>query len=253
MKPKPSPLPDTCSIDMVQDGRLYQWPASGGERIPSVSDQPYSVVMHLDHVVAKLPSSYGYSEYEKYVVRDETDNDGIRGNESIEEFRNLDQLLARYDSFRDARIAFGDKMVHWLLVQRLQYDRLKAAIRIPETRYCFFSKRGLLYSSTLPGIIQKRVTGISLWDMINHEVVHADRERDPFVRQEYEPLVSHISSQLRPLATPAFSSHINWHIKNFIFDPETNVLYYLDLKPSSIFGRWRNEQNLRNIQRDFLR
>jgi hypothetical protein len=237
---------------MVQDGRLYRWPATG-EQIPSVSDQPYSVVIRLDQVVAKLPSSYGFAEYEKYVVRGETDNDGIRGNETIEEFRNLDQLLARYDSFRDARIAFGDKMVHWLLLQRLQYDRLKAVIRIPKTRYCFFSKRGLLFTSTHPGIIQQRVSGISLWDMIDHEVVHADREHDPFVRQEYEPLIPQISSQLRPIAAPTFSSHINWHIKNFIFDPQTNALYYLDLKPSSIFGRWRNEQNLRNIRRDFLR
>jgi hypothetical protein len=207
----------------------------------------------LDRVVAKLPSSFGFREYEKYVVREETDSDGIRGNKSIEEFRNLDQLLARYDSFQDARIAFGDKRVHWLLLQRLQYDRLKALVRIPETRYCFFSKRGLLFSSTLPGIVQDRVAGISLWDMIDHEVVHADRERDPFVKQEYESLIPHISSQLRPLATSAFSSHINWHIKNFIFNPDTEVLYYLDLKPSSIFGKWRNEWNLKNIWRDFLR
>ena len=240
---------------MVQDARLYQWPTTG-EQIPSVSDQPYSLVVRLHHVVAKLPSSYGFAEYEKYVVREETDNDGIRGNETIEEFRNLDQLLARYSSFRDVRIAFGDKMVHWLLLQRLQCDRLKAAIRIPETRYCFFSKQGWLFSSTLPGIVQEDVTGISLWDMIDHaatSIAEGDRVNQPFVRDEYEPFIPQISAQLQLLATPSFSSHINWHIKNFIFDPKTHILYYLDLKPSSIFGRWRNEKNLRNIRRDFLR
>jgi hypothetical protein len=208
----------------------------------------------LDKVVAKLlPSSYGFAEYEKYVVREETDNDGIRGNETIEEFRNLDLLLAQYNSFIDIRIGFGDRMVHWLLLQRLQYDRLQAVIRISEPRYCLFNKLGLLFNSIHPGIIQQRVGGFSLWDMIDHDVVHADREHDPFVRQDYEPLLPHISSQLSRLATPTFSSHINWHIMNFIFDPQTNILYYLDLKPLSIFCRWRNEQNLRSIRRDYIR
>jgi len=254
MKPKttPSPLPDACSVEMIEDGRLYQWPTTG-VLVPSISPKAYSIVTCLDHVVLKLPSSYGFDEYDKYVVREKTDNDAIRGNESIEKFQNLEQLLARYHFFREARITFGDKKVHWLLLQILQYDRLKGVIKIPETRYCFFSKRGFVFSSTHPGLIQRRVTGISLWDMIDHEVVHENREHDSFVRQEYEPLIPHISSQLRPLATPSFSSHINWHIKNFIFDPRTNILYYLDLKPSSVFGRWINEQNLRNIRRDFLR
>jgi len=251
-KEAPSPLPDACTISMVQDGRLYQWPA-GGEHMRSVSDRPYSVVVGLDQVVAKLPSSYGFAEYKKFVVREETDNDGIRGNETIEEFQNREQLLARYRLFRDTNSEFGDMMVHWLLLQRLQYDRLKAVIQIPETKYCFFNKRGFLFSSTYPGIVQQRVRGISLWDMIDHGASHAGREHDSFVRQEYVPLIPRISSQLSRLATPAFSSHVNWHIMNFIFDPLTKVLYYLDLKPSSMFGRWRNERNLRNIRRDFLR
>jgi hypothetical protein len=39
---------------------------------------------------------------------------------------------------------------------------------------------------------------------------------------------------------------------NFIFQPEVSRLFYVDLKPSNIFGKWRNEQNLSNIRRDFL-
>ena len=248
----PSALPDGCTVQMLEDGELYQWPATG-LHVPSVSERPYSVVKSLDHVVVKVPSSYGFDEYDKYVVREESDSDAIRGNETIEKFGNLDQLLTRYPSFLQARSSMGDKKVHWLLLQMLQYERLKAAIRIPQTKYCFFIKRWFLFKSTHPGLVQEYVKGICLWDMIDHTVVHADPEHDPFVREEYEPIVPEIASQLRPLTSSNLCSHINWHIKNFIFDPETRILYYLDLKPSSIFGRWRNEQNFRNIRRDFLR
>ncbi|MGH9970424.1 MAG: hypothetical protein ACREBG_21895 [Pyrinomonadaceae bacterium] len=248
----PSALPNGCTVQMLEDGGLYEWPATG-LNVPSVSERPYSVVKFLKHVVVKVPSSYGFNEYDKYVVREETDNDAIRGNETIEKFGNLDQLLARYPSFRQPGSYMGDKKVHWLLLQMLQDDRLNTAIRIPQTKFVFFNKRWFLFKSTHPGLAQERVKGICLWDMIDHSVVHANPEHDHFVREECEPMVSEIASQLRPLTHPDLCSHINWHIKNFIFDPETHILYYLDLKPSSIFGRWRNEQNLRNIRRDFLR
>ncbi len=248
-KRTPSALPDKCSVERIQDGALYQWPTTGiGE-----SSTLYSSVAFLDEVVIKLPSSHGFDEYDKYVVREQNDNDAIRGNESIERFQNFDQLLARYPSYREARTSIGDKKTHWLLLHKLQYDRLKGVIKIPETKFCFFSKKGFLFTSVHPGLVQQRVAGISLWDMIDHEVVHEDRQHEPFVRQEYESLIPHISPQLAPIATPHLSMHINWHIKNFIFDAKTNILYYLDLKPSNIFGKWRNDQNLREIRRDFLR
>lgn len=247
-----TPLPDGCSIKTISDARVYKWPTAG-QKVLSVSPKPYSHVICLDNVVVKLPSSYGFGEYEKYVVNEKTDNDAIRGNESIEKLQNLGQLLTQYNSFREACSTVGDKKVHWLLLHILQYDRLKKVIKIPTTRYCFFQKKGLLSSTIHPGLVQQRIAGIPLWDMIDHNVVHEDREHTPFVKEKYEPLIPHISSQLRPLATPSLSMHINWHIMNFIFEPKTNVLYYLDLKPSSIFGRWRNEHNLKNIRRDFLR
>jgi hypothetical protein len=251
MKPKttPSPLPDTCSADRIQDGALYQWPSTGIQECSTL----YSTVAFLDQIVIKLPSSHGFDEYNKYVVKEQADNDAIRGNETIERFQNVDQLLARYPSCRQAQITIGDKKTHWLLLHKLQYDRLKRSIKIPETRFCFFSKKGFLFASVHPGLVQRRVTGISLWDMIDHEVWHEDREHEPFVRQEYESLIPQISAQLAPLATHDLFMHINWYIKNFIFDPKTNILYYLDLKPSNIFGKWRNDQNLREIRRDFLR
>jgi hypothetical protein len=91
---------------------------------------------------------------------------GEHDHEAIEKIQNLDQLLTKYPSSREARTTIGDKKVHWLLLHILQYDRLKEVIKIPETRFCFFSKRGFLFSSTHPGLIQQRIGGISLWGMI---------------------------------------------------------------------------------------
>jgi hypothetical protein len=251
-KQLPIPIPSRCTVEAIGDGGLYRWPA-GGSEIPSISDEPYSTVKCLDHVVCKLPTFHGLEEYNKYVVREQTDGDAIRRNEDIERTENFDGLLAKYPRFREATIAFGAEKVHWLLLQVLQYDRLSAVIKIPETRYCFFSRRGFILTSIYPGLIQERVRGISLWDMIDHQLVHQDPERHCFVKQEYEPLVPYVRSQLNRLAAPSFSCHVNWHIKNFVFDQRTNVLYYFDLKPSSIFGRWRNERNLKSLRRDFLR
>jgi hypothetical protein len=243
----PSSLPEICTIRNIQDGILYQWPTNGIEEYSTL----YSNIAYLNEVVIKLPSTHGFDEYYKYVVRGMTDDDEIRGNENIERFLNINRLLARYPSLLVARTTIDDVKIHWLLIHMLQYDRLKGVIKIPETKFCFFNKTKFLFKSIYPGLVQQRVTGISLWDMIDHEVVHAlDR---PFVKQKYESLIPHISSQLRPLLAPEFSFHINWNIRNFTFNPQTNILYYLDLKPSNIFGRRRNEQNLRNIYRDFLR
>jgi hypothetical protein len=243
-----SHLPETCSVESIRNGTLYQWPTTGIEE----SSTLYSNVGCLDEVVIKLPSSHGFAEYNKYVVREETDKDAIRVNERIERFQNIEQLVARYPSLREARTTIGDKKVHWLLLHMLQYERLRGLIKIPETRFCFFCKKGFLFKSTHPGLVQQRVNGILMWDMIDHEVVHEDAEHEPFVKQEYKSVIPQISSQLGPLVTASHSLHINWHIKNFIYDPKTNVLYYVDLKPSNIFGKWRNEQNIRNIRRDFL-
>ena len=108
----------------------------------------------------------------------------------------------------------------------------------------------LMFSSIKPSLVQERVTGISLWDMIDHESEHDDPS-ERRVKPEYESLVPEISRQLKPVAAPGLSHHVNWHIKNFVFGTQTKLLYYFDLKPSNIFGRWRNERNLHFIRRDF--
>lgn len=251
----PSKLTDSCSIEQVDDGMLYQWPSTG---VPILPDKervtlPYSIVTILDKIVLKIPSRRGYQDYERFVVNQETDGDNIRRNKPDENFENLGGLLERFPEFKPARQIIDDKKIHWLLLHILQYDRINTAISIPETKYCFFKKRGFFFSSIHPGLAQRSVNGISLWDMVDHEAARRNLGQNHFLRPDYEHLIPSISSQLRPLTSPDLSNHINWYIMNFIFDPNLQVLYYLDLKPSSFFGRKINEHNQRCMQRDFIR
>lgn len=209
----------------------------------------------LDDAVIKLPSTHGFSEYQKYVVREESDNDAIRSNEPLERLRNLTELLDQFSAWARCPEFHGELPTHWLLLHRLQYDRLRknANIAIPTTRFVFLRKRRLVFpSKDYPALVQERIDGISLWEMIDHDVSVPDPDTHCFVREEYKDHIPSIAGQLRPLASLPWSKHINWHIMNFIYQPGTSKLFYVDLKPSNIFGKWRNDQNLRSIWRDFL-
>ena len=47
-------------------------------------------------------------------------------------------------------------------------------------------------------------------------------------------------------------SHIDWNIKNFVFDEAAGQLYYVDLKPTIFVARQSNGQNLEGIRRYYL-
>jgi hypothetical protein len=247
-KSTPMPFPDPCSVENFDDASLYHYPS-----LASWKRSKYSKIAFAGDSIIKLASSYGYEEYERFVIREEVDGDEIRKNENVEQFKNFEDLITLFPSFGVAWSEFGKKRIHWILVHRLQYDRLMNNINleIPESRFVFFHKSFLFLPRIYPGIVQERVSGISLWDMIDHDVVH-DLSM-PFIKSEYEPLVPRISAHLSPLVNSALSIHINWNIENFIFDPSPDKLYYVDLKPSTIFGRRVNEHNLKNILRDFIR
>ena len=89
--------------------------------------------------------------------------------------------------------------------------------------------------------------------MIDHDAISSiGGHRQSFVKSGYRSFLPGIATQLRPFTSPQVAGHINWYIPNFIFDTQSGKLHYVDMKPSNIFGRWRNEQNLRNLKRDFL-
>jgi hypothetical protein len=248
-----APLPHPCRVSKFHDAGLYAWPQ--GVTWVTWEGTTYSLVLVLDDTVIKLPSAHGFSEYRKYVVREEYDNDAIRRNEPVERLGNLNKLLGQYSAWDRCPDLHGELHTHWLLLHKLQYDRLRknTKIAIPKTRFAFLHKRRFVFrSKDYPALVQERIDGISLWEMIDHDVSVPDPDTHCFVLEKYKKHIPSIARQLRPLASSPWSKHINWHIMNFIYQPLTSKLFYVDLKPSNIFGKWRNDQNLRNIRRDFL-
>ena len=247
----PSPLPAPCDAASFHDGSLYAFPDAASWR-----DTSYSRVAVVDRAVIKIASGYGESEYVKFVVEETPDDDAIRANESLERFGNLAALIGVYPAFRACSDAYGDKNTHWLLIHKLQFERLQKLARtsIPDARFVFLSRKRFLLSPAIrPALLQERVYGTSLWDMIDHEGIAAiGGHSQSFVKEEFRSYLRDIAEQLAPFAEPRTANHINWYIPNFIFNPESRILFYIDMKPSNIFGRWRNEQNLRNLRRDFL-
>jgi hypothetical protein len=71
---------------MFRNTTLYAWP----ERA-NWDSTAYSRVTSIDDILVKLPSSHGFAEYQKYVVREERDNDVIRGNEPIERIESISE------------------------------------------------------------------------------------------------------------------------------------------------------------------
>jgi len=90
-----------------------------------------------------------------------------------------------------------------------------------------------------PVLFQERVRGTTLWDMYNFDArkisSHWRRFRDS------------ISNQLSGLLESGLRDHIDWNIRNFVFDETTERLFYVDLKPTTFVARDGNERNLQGI------
>jgi hypothetical protein len=246
----PASLPNSPSIADINDASLFHWPKSANWQTTS-----YSRILARDSVYVKAASSHGFTEYKKYVVHETRDSDAIRRNETVEKLANLSQLVGKYPAFEQFADQFGELQTHWLLIHRLQYDRLKenTSIALPDICFVFLSKPRLFRSPAIhPASVQSRISGICLFDMIDHTIVLENRRTRSFVKDDYKPLLPSIKPQLAGLADSPMSDHINWFIKNFVFETDTDTLFYVDTKPSNIFGKWRNDQNLENIRRDFL-
>jgi len=47
-------------------------------------------------------------------------------------------------------------------------------------------------------------------------------------------------------------NHIDWNIKNFVFEETAERVFYVDMKPTTLLARQTNEQNLRSIRDYFI-
>ena len=48
------------------------------------------------------------------------------------------------------------------------------------------------------------------------------------------------------------AEHVDWNIRNFVFDAPSARLFYVDMKPTTFVPRYSNEHNIQGIHRYFI-
>jgi hypothetical protein len=72
------------------------------------------------------------------------------------------------------------------------------------------------------------------------------------VLPRWKPFLPTISVQLSNLLDSALLKHIDWNIKNFVFNEPSGRLFYVDQKPTIFTADHGNEANLKGIREIFL-
>ena len=242
MKPTLIKLLPPLRLEELEDGKGYL--------VPSLQlGQPnlFTRIGFLGDIVVKIPSARGVSDFDKYVRRERSDPEDIRYNLELEKFDNLGQAIEHFPEFSITRSKFGNKVSHFLIVYRMQHARLQEAqiVQVPATRFIVLAwPRKLFGIHIVPAILQKRIKGLSLFDMV-------DPMEGVFL-PEFLHLKALIRDQLAPLVESTLLNHIDWNIQNFVLEDETNCLIYVDSKPTTLAARWTTEHNLKGLRETFL-
>ena len=144
-------------------------------------------------------------------------------------------------------IPISAEFAHYLAVHKVQYERLQTqtAVGIPRARFGLLRSTRLgIFRSYEPALFQERVPGTTLWDMFDFEALR--------VMTRWQPFVSAISAQLSLLLDSGLREHVDWNIKNFVFDEARRRLFYVDLKPTTFVAKQSNEHNLTGIRDYFI-
>jgi len=126
---------------------------------------------------------------------------------------------------------YGKILVHFLLVFKLQYERLKeiSLQSIPNTKFIIAKQRD---NNLKIAILQEKVKGITLWDMFDHN--------HKILKEQYKYHLNEITLQIYPFLN---SQYIDYNAKNFIYDNEVNRLYYVGSTPPTFYD---NKTNLKS-------
>lgn len=229
------------SVWNIRDGGVYALP-----KIPFTQTNLFLKIACLDELFVKVPSERGIQDYRKFIKLAEPNPLDIRSLEKGEEFEGLSQTL---DNLGWQSLASLDPEVgHYLAVHKLQYERLRAArsIEIPEAKFGLVQRTRLgLFPRVTPALFQERVEGRTLWEMYDFAALR--------VASRWRPFLPMISAKLSELLSSKLVNHIDWNIKNFVFNGTTQRLAYVDLKPSILISKDGNEHNLKGIRDYFIR
>jgi hypothetical protein len=228
------------AIDAVHDGGIYQARTS-----PLVQTNLFLKVGRVDDVYIKVPSKRGLDDYRKFVKLAQTTSQDIRSLEDAERFERLGIALEVFAGLKPIAEVSAE-FAHYLVVHKLQYERLlgQTAVEIPRSKFALlrFVRLGI-FKTYVPALFQEPIRGTTLWDMFDFVKLT--------IKPRWRPFLPAISAQLAEFLESGLRNHVDWNIKNFIFDEIEERLFYVDLKPTTFVARSSNAQNLQGI-RDFF-
>lgn len=193
-------------------------------------------------LVLKVPADRGRTDIDKYVRRGLTDPQDIRRNEKLERFQNLERTTERFPEFKATRESFGEQCPHFLLVHRFQRARLREVevVGLPDSRFVVPAwPRWLFGLHTAPVIVQQRIPGVQLCDMVE--------PMDGVFLSRYFHLRPQLKRQVAPLVESAISIHIDWKIQNFIWQEVEQRLYHVHSKPTTLGSKFSVDRNLTSL------
>ena len=236
-------IEESTSISSLTDGETYE--LSGLEfSTPNV----FTSLAFTHNLAVKLPTAAWIEDFRRYVTRGEL---GASVNPNVrlasEGERNINQLLDKFPEFQSLH-SHRPGIAHFLMVHKLQYQRLRsgANIRIPQSSFGVAKQTRLLFLKRFtPMVIQERVSGTPLLEMY-------DAENDN-IRSQWLPFLPKINPILRDLIESDLGEHLNWFIRNFLYDTEGNVLFYVDPKPTCLFAKRGNDRNIQSLKEIFFK
>lgn len=228
------------SIDQVEDGGTYSFP-----EVPLVLTGLFLRVGCVGELFIKVPSARGLEDYRHFVKLALTQEEDVRNLEEGERWKGLEQALESFPELR-AVMKVGSEESHYLAVHKLQYERLRsqAAVRIPRAKFGVLkSAHHGIFRRLEPALFQERIRGTTLWDMFDFT--------ENRVAPRWREFLPGISARLSRLLASSLSKHIDWNIKNFVFDEAEDCLSYVDMKPTTFVSRSSNELNIRGLRDHF--
>ena len=229
------------SIESVQDGIAYALP-------PGVRFAQTNLFLNVacaDQLYIKTPSERGLADYRRFVKSPQPHPEEIRSPESQERFDNRADALTRFPELASVA-ALDEEIAHYLVVHKLQYERLRdrTTIGIPQARFgVICDKRLGLFDVYKAALFQQRIAGTTLWRMFDFAAWQ--------VASSWRPLLPTIAQQINELLRSGLETHVDWNIQNFVFNEAETRLYYVDMKPTTFLSRESNEKNLKGIRDHF--
>ena len=232
-------LQKSTTIDTIVDGAIYKLP-----ELDFFTPNIFSSIAFMDELIVKKPRKALLEDFRRLIKGWKS-----RGNvrPATSEELDISALLDKFPEFRWGQHQYTEQ-AHFLMIHRLQYDRLKQAnaICLPKSRFVFVCRsRFWFFDQIIPVVIQERIDGIPLLEMVEK---HSNAIIPKWVK-----FLPKINLRLRELLTSDLKNHINWFIRNFVYNPQDDILWYIDSKPSCLFARIGNEQNIQGLHDIFFK